>query len=339
MTRRIQDEAAATFDSLFLAGKGDAMPAIDALSLFYDFRELTPIGRRGDEMIRRLADRLVSVDLLDQAAELLQHQVDHRLQGAARAQVATRLAVDLPDEPQARPGACDAALDAHRRAVERAAQPAPAARGARAVRHRPPRRRARGHRQYRRAARRSGCAPTSCGRRKRWREAAEQIELLYGDRWRDWQPLNDTGARRHPARRDRLRAGEDTLGLDRFREQIRRQDGGGAGPPRLRGRDRAAKRQHGGVPRGRPQGRGRRYARRVPARHARALSDDRSLRAGECGLRVRPASARAGASGDDRRRYARPARPRVKWPLRCRSSAPGCPRPGSSRRPARRRSA
>ena len=68
MTRRIQDEAAATFDSLFLAGKGDALPAIDALALFYDFRELTPIGRRGDEMIRRLADRLVSVDLLDQAA-------------------------------------------------------------------------------------------------------------------------------------------------------------------------------------------------------------------------------------------------------------------------------
>src|SRR4029077_3057750 len=84
--------AAATFDALFLGGKGDSMPAIEALSLFYDFRELTPIGRRGDEMIRRLSDRLVSVDLLDQAAELLQHQVDHRLQGAARAQVATRLA-------------------------------------------------------------------------------------------------------------------------------------------------------------------------------------------------------------------------------------------------------
>ena len=69
------------------------MPAIDALSLFYDFRDLTPVGRRGDEMIRKLADRLVSVDLLDQAAELLQHQVDNRLQGAARAQVAVRLAV------------------------------------------------------------------------------------------------------------------------------------------------------------------------------------------------------------------------------------------------------
>src|SRR5262249_15809468 len=79
MTRRIQDEAAAAFESLFLGGKGDNMSAVDALSLFYDFRELTPVGRRGDEMIRKLADRLVSIDLLDQAAELLQYQVDHRL--------------------------------------------------------------------------------------------------------------------------------------------------------------------------------------------------------------------------------------------------------------------
>src|ERR1700722_13487007 len=93
MTRRIQEQAAATFETLFLADKGDALSAIDALALFYDFRELTPIGRRGDEMIRRLADRLVAVDLLDQAADLLQYQVDNRLQGAARAQVATRLAV------------------------------------------------------------------------------------------------------------------------------------------------------------------------------------------------------------------------------------------------------
>ena len=93
MTRRIQDEAAATFERCSSPARATRCRPIDALALFYDFRELTPIGRRGDEMIRRLADRLVSVDLLDQAAELLQYQVDHRLQGAARAQVATRLAV------------------------------------------------------------------------------------------------------------------------------------------------------------------------------------------------------------------------------------------------------
>jgi hypothetical protein len=63
LTQRIHDEAAESFEGLFLAGRGDALPAIDALSLFYDYRELTPIGRRGDEMIRRLADRLVGVDL------------------------------------------------------------------------------------------------------------------------------------------------------------------------------------------------------------------------------------------------------------------------------------
>src|SRR6202049_233883 len=54
---------------------------------------------------------------------------------------------------------------------------------------------------------------------RHWREAAEQIELLYGERWKDWQPLNDI------ERSDILRAelgyalGEDTLGLGRFREK------------------------------------------------------------------------------------------------------------------------
>ena len=58
MTRRIQDEAAVAFESLFLGGKGDAMPPIDALSLFYDFRDLTPgraARRRDDPQARRPA--------------------------------------------------------------------------------------------------------------------------------------------------------------------------------------------------------------------------------------------------------------------------------------------
>ena len=43
-------------------------------------------------MIRRMADRLVAVDLLGPAANLLAYQVDKRLDGVAKAQVATRLA-------------------------------------------------------------------------------------------------------------------------------------------------------------------------------------------------------------------------------------------------------
>ena len=93
LSRSAQDNASALFSQIFLTAKGDDLPPIDALGMFYEFRELTPIGRRGDEMIRRLAERLVAVDLLDQAAELLQYQVDKRLEGSARAQVAARLAM------------------------------------------------------------------------------------------------------------------------------------------------------------------------------------------------------------------------------------------------------
>jgi tetratricopeptide (TPR) repeat protein len=218
MTRRIQEEAATTFDSLFLAGKGDAMPALDALSLFYDYRELTPIGRRGDEMIRRLADRLVAVDLLDQATELLQHQVDHRLQGAGRAQVASRLAVIYlmarkPDRALAvlrntRTSDVSNELRSQRLLIE-----------ARALSDigRP-------DIGLEVIANLTGREPMRLRAdilwgAKRWREASEQIELLYGERWRDWQPLTE------PERADLLRAAigyavsEDVIGSQRFREK------------------------------------------------------------------------------------------------------------------------
>lgn len=91
--RRVYTEMAGLFEDLFLNGKADRMPPIQALALYFDFKELTPIGPKGDVMIRRLSDRLVAMDLLDQAAELLKHQVDNRLTGVARSQVAARLAL------------------------------------------------------------------------------------------------------------------------------------------------------------------------------------------------------------------------------------------------------
>ena len=227
LTRKIQDEAAVTFDSLFLAGKGDALPPVEALGLFYDFRELTPIGRRGDEMIRRLADRLVAVDLLDQAAELLQHQVDHRLQGAARAQVATRLAVIYlmnrkPDRALATLQATRTAELSNELRDERLLLEARALsdtgrhdlalelianiQGREAIRLR----------------------SDILWAARRWRDAAEQIELLYGERWRDFTPLERDRARRHPARGDRLCARRGADRLVALAREIRRQDGGRA---------------------------------------------------------------------------------------------------------------
>lgn len=218
MTRNIQDEAVLTFDSLFLAGKGDTLPAIDALALFYDFRELTPIGRRGDEMIRRLADRLVSVDLLYQAAELLQHQVDHRLQGAARAQVAARLAVIYMMDR--RPGKALATLRASRIAeLNNDLRNQRLLLEARALselgRH---------DVAYEIIANIPGretirLRSDILWAAKRWSASAEQIELMLGDRWKEFDPLADV------ERSDVLRAavgyalGDDAIGLARFRER------------------------------------------------------------------------------------------------------------------------
>lgn len=92
LVRDIHDDMNEVFRKLYLNGEADKMSPIKALSLYYDFRELTPIGRLGDEMIRKLADRLIAVDLLDKAAEILSHQIEKRLTGAARAQVAAKLA-------------------------------------------------------------------------------------------------------------------------------------------------------------------------------------------------------------------------------------------------------
>ena len=52
-----------------------------------------PIGAEGDLMVRKLVRRLVDVDLLDQAAQLLKYQAENRLDGVPKAQVSTDLAV------------------------------------------------------------------------------------------------------------------------------------------------------------------------------------------------------------------------------------------------------
>jgi hypothetical protein len=218
VARQGQDAASALFAQLFLGPKGDDLPAIDALGMFYEYRDLTPIGRRGDEMIRRLADRLVAVDLLDQAAELLQYQVDKRLEGAARAQVAARLSmVYLTNHKPER------AIDALR--STRIADLSGELRQQRLLLE------ARAQSDVGRHDLALDIISNINGREairlrsdiywaaRQWRESAEQIELYYADRWRDFRPLNAS------EKSDIIRAvvgyalAEDVIGLTRFREK------------------------------------------------------------------------------------------------------------------------
>lgn len=217
-TRILQDEMNAVFRSLFLDNKANQLPPVKALSLYYDFRELTPIGRQGDEMVRRLADRLVSVDLLDQAQELLAHQVDNRLAGAARAQVAADLALVylLDGKPQralnalrkTRQTRLPKILDRQRRVVEA------------------------------RALAEIGKAETAAALLKNldgpdierlradiywqardWSKAAEQLEFNLAGRWSDGPELNDSEQISVLRAAIGYTLADDVLGLDRLRNK------------------------------------------------------------------------------------------------------------------------
>jgi hypothetical protein len=218
LSRQGQDAASALFAQLYLSPKGEDMKPIDALGMFYENRELTPIGRRGDEMIRRLADRLVAVDLLDQAAELLQYQIDKRLEGAARAQVAARLAMVYLTNRKP-----DRAIAALR--TTRIADLSGELRQQRLLLE------ARAQSDVGRHDLALDIISNITGREairlrsdiywalRQWREASEQIELYYADRWRDFKPLDSA------EKGDVIRAvvgyalAEDALGLARFREK------------------------------------------------------------------------------------------------------------------------
>ena len=215
-TRLLQDEMGRRFLALYLDDADKALQPVEALALYYDFRELVPIGRRGDEVVRKLADRLVGVDLLPQAAELLSYQVDNRLKGAARAQIAADLAVihlldKKPDRALAvlnktRQSQLPLSLERQRRLVEVRAM-ADAGRNETAL-----------------ELLSSLSGPDAVRlkadilwKAKRWREAGERLEAMLGSRWSDAAPLDDQ------ERQDVLRTAiayalsNDQLQLDRLR--------------------------------------------------------------------------------------------------------------------------
>ena len=186
----VADQMQEIFVELFLNGHADGMPPIDALSLFYDFRELTPIGRRGDELVRRLVDRLVELDLLDQAADLLEHQVENRLTGTAKAQVAADLAlIYLMDY---RPGEAVSTLQRSRlsqvpMSIERVRRIIEARALSELGRH-----------ELALEVLRSVDGDDAAAVRadvlwnaERWQEAGEELERMLGERWSDRVPLDD----------------------------------------------------------------------------------------------------------------------------------------------------
>ncbi|KQO73226.1 hypothetical protein ASF20_16015 [Methylobacterium sp. Leaf88] len=219
LVRDVHDMAQTLFEDLYLGERSSKLSGVEALALYFDFKEFAPLGRRGDEIVRRLSDRLVELDLLDSAGELLQHQVDHRLTGPSRAGTAARLAaIRLMDE---KPLQALQTLDAtylpelpedlrRARALLRARALSDLSRTDLALET------IEGETGPDAERLRADILWTG----RRWRDAGEAHEALVGDAWRRRVPLDDD------ARTDILRAAiayglaGETLGLERLRAKF-----------------------------------------------------------------------------------------------------------------------
>lgn len=215
-SRRLEDAMGRRFENLFLDNEADKLPKVEALALYQEFRSLMPVGRRGDEIARRLADRLHELDLVNEAAEILEHQVKHRLEGVARASVAARLAVmhlqnrqpakaltvlrqtrlaSLPEDLRRPRALLEARALGDLFRTDLAIEVLANDRGEDVDRLR----------------------ADIYWKGKRWREAGESYERVLGDSWQNSDPMNEG------QRLDALRAGlayvlgDEKLSLDRLR--------------------------------------------------------------------------------------------------------------------------
>ena len=99
----------ALFEDALLNEDSNGPSALESLALYEAFEELTPGAAAGDRILRRLAERSIELDLLPEAAGLLEDLLRYRLSGEARAEAGGRLAeVYLRD---GKPGEALRALD------------------------------------------------------------------------------------------------------------------------------------------------------------------------------------------------------------------------------------
>jgi hypothetical protein len=81
------------FASVFTGNAPTNVTPVAAIALHDEFRDLIPTGPSGDRIAQGFADRLVAVDLLDRAGDVLDHLVKERLAGEEKAKSGAKLAM------------------------------------------------------------------------------------------------------------------------------------------------------------------------------------------------------------------------------------------------------
>ena len=83
-----------TFEDIYVNNRADNMSLLKSLALYHDFEWLAPQSPHYNEIVQKLADRLVAVDLLPRAGQLLNKQLRYsRLTPIERSKTGTRLAL------------------------------------------------------------------------------------------------------------------------------------------------------------------------------------------------------------------------------------------------------
>ena len=82
------------FEEIYVNNRADNMPILKSLALYQDFEWLAPQSQYYNEIVQKLADRLVAVDLIPRARQLLSRQLKYgRLSNEERTKTGTRLAL------------------------------------------------------------------------------------------------------------------------------------------------------------------------------------------------------------------------------------------------------
>jgi hypothetical protein len=81
------------YSRIFLSNEMQELDDFTVIALFYEFKDYTPIGADGDRAVLGIARRMLNMDLLDMAIDILQHQVTYRLRGVDRIITANHLAL------------------------------------------------------------------------------------------------------------------------------------------------------------------------------------------------------------------------------------------------------
>lgn len=82
--KKIPEYMAETFTEVFLPENEGRYDDLALLSLYYDFRELTPSGTKGDQLLGFVGEKLRKLGLLERTIDLYENQLEYRVKDKLR---------------------------------------------------------------------------------------------------------------------------------------------------------------------------------------------------------------------------------------------------------------